>query len=94
MLVVNCTVMNTGSSYSYLQLASPDTSEVEISLPIIIDKNSWIDAVAPFDWERLWPERPLRLVANCHSNAKNALFVASWKIEVVFAMLVAAVRRL
>lgn len=76
-----------------LELTAPETTEVEVSLAIIINKTGRVDTETALDGFRVWDERSLGLVANSDTNAENVLLVASREVEVVFPVLGSAVRR-
>lgn len=75
-----------------LELATPETTEVEVSLAIVIDEAGWVNAEAALDGLWVGGEWSLGLVANSDTNAEDAVLIAGREVEVVFAVLGRAVR--
>lgn len=76
-----------------LQLPTPNTSNVKISLTIIVHQHSRIDAVASRDGFSFGLKRAFRLVTLRNPNPENPLLVPSRDIEVILPILIPAVRR-
>jgi len=75
-----------------LQLSAPQTSKVDIKSAIVIAKHAGIDRIASPHGGIQGLERPLRTFRNGHPDAEDVVLVLQRKVEVVFAILVSAVR--
>ncbi|KAI6763653.1 hypothetical protein HG531_013041 [Fusarium graminearum] len=75
-----------------LQLSTPETSEVEISLSIVIHKACGVNAVATLDRLWVWGERTLWLVTDSNTNAEDSLLVSCGEVKEVFAVFLSGIR--
>lgn len=76
-----------------LELAAPEAAKVEVCLAIVVDETGRVDAVAALDRFRIRGERTLGLVPHGDTDTEDALLVAGWKVEIVFAVLLGGIRR-
>lgn len=67
-----------------LQLAAPETAEVEVGLAVGIDERRRVDAVAALDGRWVSRERSFGTVADGNADAEDVVVVACGKVEVVF----------
>jgi len=74
-----------------LQLATPDTAEVEVGLAIVVDEASGVNAVAAGNVVLIGLEGTLWLVGDSDTNSEDTLLVSGREVKVVFAILLSSV---
>lgn len=77
-----------------LQLATPDTAKVQISLTVLVDEAGRIYTVRSLDGLGIRLERAFRLVTDGYADAEDAFFIPSWEVQVVLAILLGSIRSL
>lgn len=86
-----CRVIDVVALLVALELATPETTKIEVGLAIVIDEAGWVDTEAALDGLRVGGEWALGLVSDGDTDAENALLVTSGEVEVVFAVFCRAV---
>jgi len=74
-----------------LQLATPDTTEVEVGLAVVVHEASGVDTIAARDVVVVGLERTLRLVGDSDTDSEDTLLVSGREVEVVFAVLLRSI---
>jgi len=75
-----------------LQLAAPDTAEVEVCLAVVVDEAGRVDAVASGDVALVRLEGAFGLVGDGHADSEDAFLVSGRVVKVEFTVLLGGVR--
>lgn len=75
-----------------LELTTPETTKVAVSLSILVDQDRGVNAVAALDGLGVRLEGTLRAVSLRNTNPHDTLLVSGREVEVVFAILLRRIR--